>query len=154
LAMKHSAPTERTVETHEDREGSRPSGIERSRHTRHRMGQPIQIWLQDGRAYAAMAFEVSESGMSAATINHLHVGDKVDLSPVAGYRVHAIVRRRTGSMCGFEFVELTEKKQKGIREMRKDLPLFRSVLDVLVFSPTCPVLSQERSSIVASFVPL
>jgi hypothetical protein len=60
--------------------------------------------------------------MSAATINHLHVGDKVDLSPVAGYRVHAIVRRRTGSMYGFEFAALTEKQQNHMREMCKDLP--------------------------------
>jgi hypothetical protein len=52
--------------------------------------------LKDGRAYAVMAFEISESGMSAATINHLHVGNKVDLSPV-------------------DF---------------KDLPLFRSMLDI------------------------
>jgi hypothetical protein len=52
------------------------------------------------------------------------------LSPVAGYRVSAIVRRRTGSMYGFEFVELTEKQQKDICEMCKDLPLFRSMLDI------------------------
>jgi len=128
--MEHSASTEREVGVLEDREGHRPSGIERRRHTRHRLGQPIQIWLKDGRACAAMAFEMSESGMSAATINHLHVGDKVDLSPVAGYRLSAIVRPRTGSMYGFEFVERTEKQQKDIYEMCKDLPLFRSMLDI------------------------
>jgi hypothetical protein len=64
-----------------------------------------------------MAFEMSESGMSAATTGDLPVGDEVDLSPVAPYRVSAIVRRKTGSMYGFEFVELPEKQQKGIREM-------------------------------------
>ena len=59
-----------------------------------------------------MAFEMSESGMSAATTSDLRVGDKVDLSPVATYRVSAIVRRKTGSIYGFEFVELTENEQK------------------------------------------
>jgi PilZ domain len=77
-----------------------------------------------------MAFEMSESGMSAATTNHLRVGEKVDLSSVAKYRVSAIVRRRTGSMYGFEFINLTEKRQKGIRDLCKDLPLFRSMLDI------------------------
>ena len=100
------------------------------RHTRHRLGQPIQIWLEDGRAFAAMAFEMSEGGMSASTINALQVGDKVDLSPVAGYRVHAIVRRSTGSMYGFQFVGLTEQQQNHIRKTSKDLPLFRSLLDI------------------------
>src|SRR5690242_13099278 len=95
--------------------------IERRRHTRHRLGQPIQVWLEDGCAYPAMGFEMSESGLSAATTNLLLVGEKVDLSPVATYRVSAIVRRRTGFMYGFEFVELTEKQQKGIRDLCKDL---------------------------------
>ena len=77
-----------------------------------------------------MAFETSESGMSAVTTSDLHVGDEIDWSPLATYRVSAIVRRKTGSMCGFEFVELTAKQQKGIRERCKGLPLFRSMLDI------------------------
>jgi hypothetical protein len=114
--MKDSASTEREI-AQEVREGPRSSGLERRRHSRHRLGQPIQVWLEDGRAYPAMAFEMSESGMSAATTSDLCVGDEV-------------VRRKTGSMYGFQFVELTEKQQKGIREMCKDLPLFRSMLDI------------------------
>ena len=68
--------------------------------------------------------------MSAATTSDLYFADEVDLSPVATYRVSAIVRCKAGSMYGLEFVELTEKQQKGIREMCKDLPLFRSMLDI------------------------
>ena len=129
--MKDSASTEREIANGDARgSGRTPSGVERRRHTRHRLGQPIQIWLKDGRAYAAMAFEMSESGMSAATTNHLHVGETVDLSPVAKYRVSAIVRRKTGSMYGFEFFQLTEKQQKSIHDLCKDLPLFRSMLDI------------------------
>jgi PilZ domain len=129
--MKDSLSTEREIANGEARDSGRTaSGVERRRHIRHRLGQPIQIWLEDGRAYPAMAFEMSESGMSAATTNHLRVGQKLDLSPVAKYRVSAIVRRRTGSMYGFEFVDLTEKQQKGIHDLCKDLPLFRSMLDI------------------------
>jgi hypothetical protein len=127
--MQDAASTEREI-AQEVREGPRSSGLERRRHSRHRLGLPIQVWLEDGRAYPAMAFEMSESGMSAATTSDLCVGDEVDLSPVATYRVSAIVRRKTGSMYGFQSVELTEKQQKGIREMCKDLPLFRSMLDI------------------------
>lgn len=126
--MKDSASTEREIAKAET--GRPLTGIERRRHSRHRLGQPIQVWLEDGRAYPAMAFEMSESGLSAATISDLRLGEKVDLSPVATYRVSAIVRRKTGSMYGFEFVELTEKQQKGIHDMCKDLPLFRSMLDI------------------------
>ena len=109
-AMKDSASTEHEIAK---TEGARPpTSIERRRHTRHRLGQPIQVWLEDGRGYPGMAFEMSESGMCAATTSDLRVGDKGDLSPVATYRVSAIVRRKTGSMYGFEFVELTEKQQK------------------------------------------
>jgi hypothetical protein len=50
-------------------------------------------FVSNGRAYPAMAFEMSESGVSAATTS-----------------------------------DLPEKPQKGIREMCKDLPLFRSML--------------------------
>jgi hypothetical protein len=81
-------------------------------------------------AYPAMASEKSESGMSAAATSDLHVRDEADLSPGATYRVSAIVRGKTGSMYGFEFVGLTEKQQKGVREVDKDLPLFRSMPDI------------------------
>jgi hypothetical protein len=33
-------------------------------------------------------------------------------------------------MYGLEFVELADKQQKGIRAMCKDLPLFRSMLEI------------------------
>jgi hypothetical protein len=60
--MKDFASTEREI-AQEVREGPRSSGLERIRHSRHRLGQPMQVWLEDGRAYPAMAFEISESGM-------------------------------------------------------------------------------------------
>ncbi len=114
----------------EEREIALSTGAERRRHTRHRLGENIQVWLDDGRAYTAMACEVSESGMYAATTSPLRVGDKVEVSPVAGYRVSAVVRRRTGTMYGFEFAKLTAKQQKEIKDMCAGLPLFRSMLDI------------------------
>jgi len=125
--MKGSASTEQEI-AQEVCTGPRSAGLERIRHSRHRHGQ--QVWLEDGRAYPAMVFEMSESGMSAATTSDLYVGGEVDLSPVAPYRVSAILRRKAGSMYGPEFVELTDKTTKSIREVCKDLPLFRGMLDI------------------------
>jgi hypothetical protein len=62
--------------------------------TRYVASHRRQVDFVSGRAYPAMAFEMSESGVSAATTSDLH-----------------------------------EKQQKGIREMCKDLPFFRSMLD-------------------------
>jgi hypothetical protein len=56
--------------------------------------------------FDAMAFEISESGMSAATPNILLVGEHVELNPVMGFRLQAIVRRKSGAMYGFEFAGL------------------------------------------------
>jgi hypothetical protein len=45
--MKDSASTEREI-VQEVREGPRSRGLERRRHSRHRLGQPMQVWLEDG----------------------------------------------------------------------------------------------------------
>jgi hypothetical protein len=84
--MKDSESTEQEI-AQEVHEGPRSSGLERIRHSRHRQGQAIQGWLEDGRAYPAIVFKISASGMSAATTSDLYVGDEVDLAPVAPYRV-------------------------------------------------------------------
>ena len=75
-------------------------------------------------------FEISEGGISAATPNILLVGERVELYPVVGYRVHAVVRRKNGAMYGFEFVGLTEEQSAKIRAKCESLPLFMSMLDV------------------------
>jgi hypothetical protein len=80
--------------------------------------------------FDAMMFEMSEGGMSAATPNILLVGEHVELYPVVGLRVYAVVRRKNGAMYGFEFIGLTEEQGTKIREKCASLPLFTSMLDV------------------------
>jgi PilZ domain len=80
--------------------------------------------------FDAMAFEISESGMSAATPNILLVGEHVELNPVMAFRLQAIVRRKSGAMYGFEFAGLIEQQREHIRKQCEKLPLFSSMLDV------------------------
>jgi hypothetical protein len=107
---------------------------ERRRHSRHRYSSSVEVCVEDPRGrydiFDAMAFEISESGMSAATPNILLVGEHVELNPVMGFRLQAIVRRKSGAMYGFEFVGLTGQQLEHIRKQCESLPLFSSMLDV------------------------
>lgn len=71
---------------------------ERRRHSRHRFMQEISICRKDGIEISAITFEISESGMSAATANYLNIGEAVELFPILGVWVKAIVRRRVRAM--------------------------------------------------------
>jgi hypothetical protein len=110
------------------------SGVERRRYARHRYTASIEVRLENPRGwydlFDAMTFEMSEGGMSAATANILLVGEQVQLYPVVGYRVQAVVRRKNGAMYGFEFMGLTEEQRAKIRAKCESLPLFSSMLDV------------------------
>ena len=107
---------------------------ERRRHSRHRYSSSIEIRVEDPRGrydiFDAMAFEISESGISAASPNILLVGEHVELNSVMGFRLRAIVRRKNGAMYGFEFDGLTDEQQEHIRKQCERLPLFSSMLDV------------------------
>lgn len=107
---------------------------ERRRHSRHRYSHSIEVRVEDPRGrydiFDAMTFEISESGISAATPNILLVGEHVELSPVMGFRLQAIVRRKNGAMYGFEFVNLAEPQLEAIRKQCEKLPIFSSMLDV------------------------
>jgi hypothetical protein len=105
-------------------------GPERRRHTRHRYIERIYIGKRDGTWFTAMTFEISVGGLSVATTVALEVGETVNLSPVVGKRVEAIVRRKQGAMYGFEFVELTPKIVEQIQKLCETLPLFQSMIDV------------------------
>jgi hypothetical protein len=105
-------------------------GPERRRHARHRYIERIYIGKHDGTWFTAMTFEISVGGLSVATTVALEVGEAVNLSPVVGKRVEAIVRRKQGAMYGFEFVELTPKIVEQIQKLCETLPLFQSMIDV------------------------
>jgi hypothetical protein len=97
---------------------------ERRKHPRHRY-----IGRADGMWFTAMTYEISAGGLSAATTTNLTVGEKVSLSPVVNKRVEAIVRRKNGSMYGFEFIGLTAQIQSKILKLCEGLPLFQSLID-------------------------
>lgn len=110
------------------------TAADKRRHTRHRYAHLIEIKIENPRGrydlFDAMTFEISEGGMSAATPNILLVGERVELFPVVGFRLKAIVRRKCGAMYGFEFVGLAEQEKAKIRAKCEGLPLFTSMIDV------------------------
>ena len=105
-------------------------GFERRRYSRHRLMQKIHIWREDGSGETGIAFEISQGGMSAATTFALGLGEVVELSPVVGHLVRAVVRRRTGAMYGFEFIEMTAELREQLIEMCEKLPPFQSLADI------------------------
>jgi c-di-GMP-binding flagellar brake protein YcgR len=115
-------------------EATSQQGIERRRYTRHRYVNRVEIYLQRPGArynvYEATTFEISEGGMSAATPNILFIGERVEVGPVIGERVKAIVRRKQGAMYGFEFIGLSDGQREEIRKTCEKLPLFQSLLNV------------------------
>jgi hypothetical protein len=79
--------------------------------------------------FTAMTYEISAGGRSAATPTTPTVGEKVSLSPVVDKPVEAIVRRKSGSMYGSEFLDLTPQLQSKILKLCESLPLFQSLID-------------------------
>jgi len=102
--------------------GASPENLpDRRRHPRYRYSVPITIRSADGTTIPGITIEISESGMSAIAAHTLNVNDTVALHPVAGSAVSALVRRRIGRVYGFEFLHLTSKQARKIRERCKTL---------------------------------
>ena len=106
------------------------SWAERRKHPRHRFIRQINICPANGLEFSATSFEISESGISAATPNFLAIGSTVQMFPVSGAWVKAIVRRKVGAMYGFEFIDLTEDQISVLHQLCSGLPLFQSTSDI------------------------
>jgi len=107
-----------------------PGFVDRRRHIRYRFSAPIAV-LRGGSAMPGMSIEISESGMSALIGATFVVGDIVELEPVADSRVPALVRRHSGKIYGFEFLNLTPGQIQQIAEACKSLPKYlRNTLDI------------------------
>jgi c-di-GMP-binding flagellar brake protein YcgR len=91
-----------------------PQHAERRRHPRCRLSARILIHRKDGSSYRATTYEISLSGLSAATTGILRPGEEVRLSPLVGDQVSAIVRRRIGTIYGFEFVSVPPTVQQDL----------------------------------------
>ena len=98
--------------------------FDRRRHDRFRFSAPITVHLNGRSAIRGMSLEISESGRSALIGDSLVVGDSVELEPVAGSRVTALVRRQSGKVYGFEFSNLSPAQVQQIAEVCKSLPKY------------------------------
>jgi len=100
--------------------------FDRRRHARYRFSAPLTVHVNCGPAIPGISIEISESGMSALISATLVVGDNVELEPVVGSRVSALVRRHSGKIYGFEFLNLTPAQTERIVEVCKSLPKYQS----------------------------
>lgn len=75
-----------------------------------------------GTERRGITVEISESGLSAAVNDSLMVGDRFELEPIAGGKVFASVRHKTGKIYGFEFVDLTQEQAARLKETWEKLP--------------------------------
>jgi PilZ domain len=98
---------------------------DRRRHPRYRLSIPVTL-RKDGALISSMTVEISQSGMSIATVANLNTGETVDVEPVGGDKASAVVRRRRGNFYGLEFVRLTEAQLEQLRNACRKLPLFRT----------------------------
>lgn len=103
-----------------------PSASERSRFPRYRYSAPLVIRPANAPEMQGMVVEISVCGMSAVTSASLQIGDLVEAEPLAGGVISAIVRRRFGRFCGFEFLHLSAEQAGKIMEMCRMLPQYRS----------------------------
>ena len=105
-------------------------GVDRRKHPRHTYVERIIIHIKDGTWTAAMSFEISTGGMSIATAKEFAVGQRVELWPVVGNKVEAIIRRKSGAMYGLEFADLTPEIKGEIQKLCETLTPFRSMAEV------------------------
>jgi len=104
-------------------------GIERRRFSRHQLIQRVFI-ITDNGTFTGTSFEMSQGGMSAATLGDLHVGQEVSVKPVMGQRIKAIVRRNQGTMFGFQFIDLPSDVKEQIKALCETLPLFHTTANI------------------------
>jgi hypothetical protein len=98
---------------------------DRRRHPRYRFSIPLTIRSNDGTAIPGISMEISESGLSAITADSLKINDTVELEPIAGSRVSALVRRCIGRVYGFEFLNLTAEQAERITQSCKLLARYQ-----------------------------
>ncbi len=116
-----------------EKHGGGESGLDaqnRRRHARYRFSEPVTLRLSQGSAKPGMTLEISVSGTSVMTAAALNVGETVELESIAGSKVRAAVRHNTGSVFGFEFLNLTPEQTQKIAEACSVLPVYRTSLSI------------------------
>jgi PilZ domain len=107
------------------------SVADRRKHKRYQYVERVVVRRKDGKVHVGTSFEISQGGMSAVFPNIvLEIGERVELAPVVGYEVQAVLRHVHKNMYGFEFLELAVEQVKALAEKCKGLPEFKTMLDV------------------------
>ena len=109
------------IELHEVAETS----PDRRRHRRYRSSVPLTIRSADGVVARGISIEISKSGLSAITSDSLKVDETVELEPIPGGKVQAVVRRKLCRVYGFEFLNLTAEQIQLITKSCKRLPVYK-----------------------------
>ena len=104
--------------------------LDRRTTERHRFSVPITIRLSEGPGARGITLEISESGLSACTNAQFRIDENVDLEPVAGGKVAATVRRRTGNVYGFSFRNISSEQLDQIRSICSRQPIYRTRLGI------------------------
>jgi hypothetical protein len=86
---------------------------------------PLTIRSTDGEITRAITLEISASGVSAITERSLRLNDTVELEPIAGSKVLAVVRRNVGRIYGFESLALSSEQAHTVVERSKLLPRYQ-----------------------------
>jgi PilZ domain-containing protein len=81
-----------------------PSPRDRRRHDRQPVSSSLNLTMPNGSEKRGTVLEMSESGLSATVGAELNVGDRVQLEVSPGRKVSAVIRHKTRTMYGFEFV--------------------------------------------------
>ena len=98
---------------------------DRRRHRRYRSSVPLTIRSANGVVARGISIEISESGLSAIASDSLKVDETVELEPIPGGKVQAVVRSKLGRVYGFEFLSLTAEQTQMIIESCKRLPVYK-----------------------------
>lgn len=112
------------MQTEPDTHASPEVPVDRRRHPRYRFSVPLTIRSGGGEITRAITLEISASGASAITERSLRLNDTVELEPIAGGKVSALVRRNVGRVYGFEFLALSSEQAHAIVERCKLLPRY------------------------------
>jgi c-di-GMP-binding flagellar brake protein YcgR len=112
------------MQTNVDDQNASSPPPDRRKHVRYRFSIPVTIRGADRTSISGISIEISESGMSAIAAQSLEINTTVQLEPVAAGSVSALVRRNTGRVYGFEFLNLTAEQSQRIIETCKMLPRY------------------------------
>jgi hypothetical protein len=102
-----------------------PNFAEKRRHMRYRLVQALVIRRKNTSSHQATTSEISISGLSARCTELMAVGEEVNLSPVGGVPVDAVIRRKIGDTYGFEFMNPPDKVVEQIHILCRGLFPFR-----------------------------